>query len=263
MKVSLVIATYNWEDALDLVLISVIQQSVQPNEILIADDGSTEQTKEVINSFSTKLNIKHIWHKDNGFQKTIILNKALSKSSSDYIIQIDGDIIMHKDFIKDHISNSKKGQFIHGSRAFLNEDVTREALKKKNLSFSFLQRGIKNRFNTINSNFLASIISKSNPNLKGTRGCNFSFWRDDFIAVNGYNEEMIGWGKEDTELSVRLINRGLIKLHLKFNAVCYHLHHDLVERKGININNSIVEKAITQKTTFCPNGINKYAKRDK
>ncbi len=162
---------------------------------------------------------------------------------------------MHKDFIKDHISNAKKGQFIHGSRVLLNKALTKNSLYQKILDFGFFQRGIKNKINTINSNFLANIFSKRNASLKGTRGCNFSFWRNDFIAVNGYNEKMIGWGKEDTELSVRLMNKGLIKLQLKFNAICYHLHHNLVDREGININNSILEDAINKKITFCTNGI--------
>ena len=255
MKVALLITTYNWIEALELVLLSVIQQSMPVNEILIADDGSTEETKKLISEFSKKINIKHIWHPDHGFRKTQIMNKAISKTDSDYIIQIDGDIIIHKDFIKDHISNAKKGFFIHGSRALLNKRLTEKTLYKKLIEFHILQKGINNRENTINSKFLANIFSRRNTKLKGTRGCNFSFWRNDFIAVNGYNEEMTGWGKEDTELSVRLMHKGLIKIQLKFNAVCYHLNHELINRKSENINNTILAETIQRGITFCKKGI--------
>jgi len=264
METSLIIATYNWPEALELVLLSVLKQSHLPVEIIIADDGSTNATKEMIDSFKSKvsLEIKHIWHQDDGFQKTIILNKAIEVAKGDYIIQIDGDLILHTNFIKDHITSARKGQFIHGSRAFLNQQLTNSAFKNKNITFLTLQKGISNRLNTIRSIFSSSILSKTNKSLKGTRGCNFSFWKKDFLKVNGYNEDMTGWGKEDTELSVRLMNNGLQKYKLKFKAICYHLHHHISSRKKLNINNTILKETISTKKTRCNKGINQYANRD-
>lgn len=263
MNASLVISTYNWPQALEIVLQSVLNQSHIPNDIIIADDGSTPNTKEIINNYAQKLKINHIWQKDNGFRKTMILNKAINAANNRYVIQIDGDIIMHKNFIENHISNSKKGQFIHGSRAFLNRLLTEKTIKKKLLHFNAFQKGITNRINAIHSNILSILLSKRNTKIKGTRGCNFSFWKDDFIAVNGYNEDIVEWGKEDTELSVRLINNGIKKLQLKNNALCYHLHHNNCTRKKLHINNAILERAINQKKKSCKNGVSKYATRDK
>jgi len=259
VKITLIITTYNWPEALKLVLKSALNQSVLADEIIIADDGSTQETTNVINEFSEHLHLKHIWQKDQGFQKTIILNKSIAQASGDYIIQIDGDIIMHPNFIKDHKLSSDKGQFIHGSRSLLDLKLTKISIEKEVVNFSTFQKGIKNSLNTINSKILSSMFSKINKTLKGTRGCNFSFWKDDFIAANGYNEEMIGWGKEDTELSVRLMNTGLKKKHLKFNANCYHLYHKLVEREGLNINKNILSETILKKKTSCKKGINQYA----
>jgi len=261
MKTSLVITTYNWPEALEIVLLSILKQSVLPNEILIADDGSTKETKQLIKSYSSKFKsgISHIWQKDDGFQKTIILNKSISKANGDYIIQIDGDIIIHTHFIRDHIKMAKKGFFIHGSRTFLNKKTTKNAIKNSIINFSIFSAGITNRFNSLHSLFLSKSLSNKNKNLKGTRGCNFSFWRQDFIKVNGYNEDMTGWGKEDTELSVRLMNSGLQKLKLKCLAVCYHLHHKISSKEGLNINNSILTLIINEKREICINGINKYA----
>ena len=100
MKTSLVIATYNWPEALELVLLSVLKQSIIPDEVLIADDGSTIETQVLIKLYSSKFQtgIKHVWQEDKGFQQTSILNKSVSESKGEYIIQIDGDIIMHKHF---------------------------------------------------------------------------------------------------------------------------------------------------------------------
>jgi len=261
MRTSLVIATYNWPEALELVLLSILNQSIFPSEILIADDGSSKKTKQLIECYSNKFKsgIKHIWQKDDGFQKTSILNKSIAKANGDYIIQIDGDIIIHTHFIKDHVQMAKKGFFIHGSRTFLNEIKTKTAIKNSIINFSVFSPGITNRFNSFHSILLSKILSNTNKNLKGTRGCNFSFWKQDFIKVNGYNEDMNGWGKEDTELSVRLMNSGLKKLKLKCLAVCYHLHHKISSKRGLNINNSILTLIIKEKREICINGINKYA----
>ena len=262
MKTSLVIATYNWPEALELVLLSVLKQSTLPSEILISDDGSTKETKQLIEYYSAKFQsgINHIWQEDNGFQKTSILNKTITKAKGDYIIQIDGDIILHPYFIKDHTQLAKKGFFIHGSRVFLNKQKTEKAIENSTTNFSIFSSGITNRFNSLYSPLLSNILSKKNNNLTGTRGCNFSFWKQDFITVNGYNEDMTGWGKEDTELSVRLMNNSLQKVKLKCLAICYHLHHKTSSKKGLSINNIILNLAIKDKTQTCSNGINKYAK---
>ena len=260
MKTSLVIATYNWPEALELILLSLLKQSVLPNEILIADDGSTKETKQLIERYSShfKSGIKHIWQKDDGFQKTSILNKSIAKASGEYIIQIDGDIIIHTHFVKDHVQMAKKDFFIHGSRTFLNEKTTHNSIANSIINFSVFSPGITNRFNSLHSLFLSKILSIKNNNLNGTRGCNFSFWKQDFIKVNGYNEDMTGWGKEDTELSVRLMNSGLQKLKLKCLAICYHLHHKISSKAGLNINNSILSIVVKEKREICNNGINKY-----
>lgn len=264
MRTALIIVTYNWPEALELVLLSVLNQSVFPYEIIIADDGSTKETKQLVQNYfkKSKLKIQYIWQEDNGFRKTCILNKAVAASESDYIIQIDGDILLHKHFIKDHISNAKQGYFIHASRVFLNKNLTNEVITKKYYNFSFLKIGIRNRLNNIRSHLLSAIFSNRNYNLKGTRGCNFSFWKHNFIYVNGYNEDMKGWGKEDTELSVRLMNIGVTKYKLKCLAICYHLYHNSSSKKGLEMNNAILAETISTNKISCLNGINKYTKRN-
>lgn len=119
MKVSLVISTYNWKEALGLCLLSVTRQTVIPTEVIIADDGSRSDTKLLIEEFKNHFPcpIKHVWHEDNGWRKCIIMNKAFAVCEGDYIIEIDGDIIMHSHFIEDHVTEATPGCFL-GSVAF-------------------------------------------------------------------------------------------------------------------------------------------------
>ena len=128
-SVSLIISTYNWVDALELCLDSVVKQTRLPDEVIIADDGSTKETKQLLDKYFSKLNIIHVWHEDNGFRLSEIRNKAIAKSSSEFIIQIDGDIILNKYFIIDHINKSKPNFFTVGSRVLLNDKLSKKIIK--------------------------------------------------------------------------------------------------------------------------------------
>ena len=106
-SVAIIISTYNWPQALNQTLRSVANQTLLPNEVLIADDGSDERTANLIQQFKEQhptLNIIHVWHEDNGFRLAAIRNKAIRIAQSDYIIQIDGDIILDHNFIAYHLS---------------------------------------------------------------------------------------------------------------------------------------------------------------
>ena len=136
ITISLIIATYNWPEALRLCLDSILRQTILPSEIIIADDGSDERTTKLIHEFTQNASfpIFHEWHEDRGFRKTIVLNKAISKASSSYIIQIDGDIIASPNFIEDHVYMAEEGCFIRGTRANLNVRATTSLLDKGKLS---------------------------------------------------------------------------------------------------------------------------------
>ena len=259
MKTSLIISTYNWPQALGLVLKSVLCQTVLVDEIIIADDGSSKSTKLIIDTYRKSISIPliHVWHEDLGFRKTIIMNKAYSHAIGDYIIQIDGDIILHRKFIQDHISNAKEMKFIHGSRVLLNANTTLQRLNNFKINFNFFTHGLNNRLNTIYSPFLSFFLKSKSTSLNKTRGCNFSCWKKDFEKVNGYNEDMIGWGFEDTELSARLINNNISKTRLKFLALTYHLYHPVNKKVNSQFNKQILDHSINSKIKFCKNGIKK------
>ncbi len=253
---SLLISTYNWPDALELVFMSILLQKKLPDEIIVADDGSGEDTANVIDKYTKQLNVavKHVWHPDNGFRKTSIMNKAIHSAEGNYIIQIDGDIILHPRFIEDHIEAAKPGFFIKGSRGLLSQNLTRELIKSKSVSINVLSRGLGSRINSTRLPIISPLFYGSQVKTNDLRGCNFAFWKKDFIAVNGYNNELMGWGHEDIELAARLVNFGVKRKQLKMVAVCFHLYHKRNERNKENINYKTYLKALRNKITKCTNG---------
>lgn len=255
---SLIVSTYNWPEALELSLLSILHQKILPTEIIIADDGSTIETKNLIDKFRSKFPIplKHVWHEDVGFRKTIILNEAIRSSNSEYIIQIDGDIIIHPLFIQEHLTNSKKGFFIRGSRTLINAKKTKKLIENKEYNIYFYSSGLVNRLNAFHSKFLYTIISINSKTASpmDVIGCNIAFWKDDFIEINGYNNAIVGWGREDGELAARLINNNIQKKKLKFMAICFHLHHHFHSRAKVKENSKILTDTIQNNIKWCDSG---------
>ena len=260
MRVSLIITTYNWPESLFLVFKSIENQTIVPEEVVIADDGSTVETKEVITKFQkdSELNIIHSWQEDNGFRAAKSRNKAIAKSYGDYIILIDGDIILHPKFVQDHLNNAKAGYFIQGARVLFTQDTTEQIIISKRISFSFFSKGLNSKKNSIHSNFLSKIFSTYKNSLRGTRCCNIAFFKQDCINVNGFNNEFEGWGREDSEFVVRLFNNGLNRKNVRFNAIQYHLWHKEIDRMSLDCNNQLLQNSIENKLKVCKKGINKY-----
>ena len=259
---SLVIATYNWPHALEICLESVLRQNKMPDEILIADDGSGKSTKELIEHFRSRfaVPVHHIWHPDEGFRLAQIRNKANVAARGEYIIQLDGDLILHPCFVKDHMTAAKPGYFIGGSRVIIDQERSEQILYDKNIELNIFQKGISNRFNGIELaalGKLASTIVKTNS-AYNIRGCNMSYWKKDFLAVNGYNEEYIGWGREDTDLVFRFYHSGLQRRFFKFRGVAYHLWHKEADRSRIIQNDDILSHTIQTKAIRCRKGVDHY-----
>ncbi|MFC3198574.1 glycosyltransferase family 2 protein [Parapedobacter deserti] len=250
MNVTLLISTYNWPEALDLVLRSVVRQSREPDEVVIADDGSDERTAELIGSYAGLLPIKHVWHEDQGFRKSIILNKAVREISSPYIIEIDGDIILHRHFIKDHLRAAERGFFVQGSRAMIGERKSKQILENKQLDLYALSRGMHTRFNAIRFPLLSGLFKTNPQSSHNVKGCNLAFWLDDYKKINGYYNGFEGWGWEDYEFAERLINTGVKKKRLKWAAVGYHIFHPLSSRGNFEPNEVIYRETVEKKLAY-------------
>ncbi len=260
MKSALIIATYNWKEALELCLQSVLAQEVLTDEIIIADDGSRSDTKDLIQKYQVLFSIPliHVWHPDNGFQLSQIRNKAIANSSADYIIQIDGDLILHKKFIKDHLRIAEKRRYIKGSRVLINQTKSSQILISKSIKLSFFSNGITNRLNALHITLLQIFFGGKIKDPMKIRGCNMSFWKEDFIKVNGYNEAMVGWGREDSELAMRFINSKIFGKTLKFGGIAFHIYHPENSKSALSVNDEILENTIVEEITSCANGLDKY-----
>ncbi|EAJ0360759.1 glycosyltransferase [Campylobacter lari] len=252
---ALIITTYNQKERLALVLDSVKNLEPLPDEVLIADDGSREDTAKLIQAYQKDFpcKLEHIWQEDKGFRLSEIRNKAIKASSGEYIIVIDGDMILEKSFITDHLKFAQKKVFLQGSRVILDENKSKELLNKNDFSLAFDKKSFKNQ----RSIFLAKCIYKfskltkkffkKSQLIKGIRGCNMSFYKSDFEAIEGFNEKFIGWGREDSEFVARfLFNDGVFK-RLKFNALAYHIYHEENSKNMLEINHQIYLDTIKNK----------------
>lgn len=257
---SLITPTYNWPEALELLLLSILNQTNLPNEVLIADDGSTEETKKLIEKFQKDFPIPlvHVWHPDNKNQKPAIMNKAIARSKFDYIIEIDGDIIMNKYFIEDHLKNAEKGAYLFGSRVNIQQLFLNTLFINKIISFNYFSPGIKKRSRTLRIPFLMKFAKYYNKRSSKLRGCNMSFWRDDFIKINGFNESLVGWGIDDSEMIQRLHNIGIKGKRLKQVGIAYHIFHKEQSKSHVEVNNLIEQETTKKKLTFIEKGINQY-----
>ncbi|ANP75003.1 family 2 glycosyl transferase [Vibrio crassostreae 9CS106] len=259
MKVSLIITTYNWKEALSVVLDSVRQQVRLPDEVVIADDGSREDTKLLIEKYRRDFPVPiiHSWQPDDGFRAAESRNRAIAKASSDYIIIIDGDIYLPPHFIVEHVNAAMVDQFIQGGRVSLDQQLSHR-LMTKGVVPKCWDRGIKNRKNMLRGYLLSKVTSRIWNEDKSTRSCNMSFWRSDALAVNGFNNAFVGWGREDSEFVYRMLNKGLNRLYLKFAGVGYHLYHEESPRSSLERNDRLFQNTINKKLIRCDDGIDRY-----
>lgn len=257
---TLVASTYNWPEALELLLLSVLNQSVLPNEVIIADDGSGEDTKNLIENFKKTFPVPlvHIWQEDLKNRKSRIMNKAIAAAKYDYVVEIDGDIILNKNFIEDHIAYAQKGHYLFGSRVNIQEKLLPELFSKKNIDFNFFSKGIKKRSRTIRIPFLMNFAKSVDKCSKKLRGCNMSFWKEDFIKINGYNESIVGWGMEDSEMIQRLHNIGIKGKRLKYTGIVYHIYHKEQSRNNVPVNSEIENQTIKNKLTSVEKGVDQF-----
>lgn len=254
IKTALIITTYNRPDALVLVIRSALTQTRLPNEILIADDGSDEKTQVVINQLQQEsiIPIKHIWQTDNGFRLAESRNRAIAAAESDYIVMIDGDMVLDKYFIADHLSVALRGRIIQGSRVLLSEETTQAVLSGAvPAAFNCYSKGLKKRYAAIRLAWLRGLISAyGKQKYKGIKGCNLSFYRDDVLAVNGFNQDFVGWGREDSEFFARCYHSGFKRHDLKFGGVAYHLYHHEADRSALVNNDPLFAETLATSTMY-------------
>lgn len=265
--VGVIISTYNNPQWLEKTLWGYECQTLLPDEIIVADDGSGEETRCLIERFSKVLPIRHVWQEDEGFRKNQILNKAISVSKSAYLIFTDQDCVPREDFVATHVRFARKGYYLSGGYFKLPMETSRFIGKEDVFSgnvfrLSWLrQRGIKCTFKCtklFRSRFYAWLLNTITPTKATWNGCNVSGWKEDIMAVNGYNEDMV-YGGEDYELGERMRNLGIRSKQIRYSAVLLHLDHarPYRNRKGMEQNHAIWLETRKMKVISTSNGIRK------
>lgn len=262
MKTTLIVTTYNRPDALEAVLKSIQHQIVMPDEVIVADDGSRDDTRQLVERFMPDFPTKllHCWHEDRGFRLSEIRNKAILQSSGDYIIMVDGDMVLNHNFVRDHIMLARPNQFIQGSRVLMSQRLTDSFLhKNKDIKLNWCTKGIKNRLNAMSIKGLMKCVSKhyGPKGIESVRGCNMSYWKADVEKVNGFNQDFVGWGREDSEFVVRMLNNGYQRINAKFGCVGFHLWHPENKRSDAELaeNDKRLAEALENKVMTCKNGL--------
>lgn len=268
MKVTVLLTTYNSPEWLEKVLWGYNAQSYKNFEIIIADDGSTDETRALIGRIrsETELEITHVWHEDHGFQKCEILNKGILQVKTEYIIFTDGDCIPREDFVAEHVKHAKPGYFLTGSVIRLPMS-TSELITQKDIESGIcfdwdwlVKNGLpvtRKNVKLRSSKYAASVLNNLTPARTNFTGCNASAWTKDVIAVNGFNQQM-SHGGLDREFGVRLKNLGLKAKHVRYNAHIIHLDHarGYSDPENIRKNKALRIKNAKNKVVTTEYGIN-------
>ena len=259
--IAVIVSTYNAHEYLAKVLDGYLGQTRPPDELLVADDGSDSRTAETVSAFASRARfpIRHVWQEDRGYRPARIRNEAVKATSAEYIIFTDGDCVPHRCFVEDHIRVMQPGCFVQGKRMLVS--------KRASASFGYPGLGklvkmcLKGEVSGCHHLLRIPGLTIRNRGLRGIKTCNFALYREDFLAVNGLNEDFIGWGREDSELAVRLLKYGLKRKDVPFSAIVFHLWHEENVNETFDRNETILAEAIKSSSFYCKNGICKQTRK--
>lgn len=256
--ISVLLATYNWPEALSLCLQALREQTNKNFEIIICDDGSKDETRTLISEFQKDFPVplKHLWQEDDGFRKTLILNEGIKSANGEYLVFLDGDCIPQIDFIAQHLKLSEKNHLVTGSRILSSQQLTTDLCSNghwshKKLRSNALTWGLKGLLNK----WLPLFIKL--PNVSGRlykkfewrriKGCNMACWKSDAEAIGGFDESLLGWGHEDADFIFRLQKNGVIRKSGAWATEVIHLWHKMADKETAEKNAAIVRAKILAK----------------
>jgi glycosyltransferase involved in cell wall biosynthesis len=269
LNITVIIATYNKVDWLEKVLYGYSVQTYKHFEVIIADDGSTEETKALIDRFKENYPVPliHAWHEDKGYRRQKILNEAIVMANHEYILFTDGDCIPRKDFVETHAKYAAKGYFLSGGYCKLpmdiSETIEEEDIKsERSFQVPWLKSkgvlGKKNALKLGSGDALANFLDIVTPTGATFNNCNSSAWKSDLLDINGYDERM-QYGGPDRELGERLVNNGIKSKQIRYKAICLHLDHarGYKTKESLDRNLAIRAKTKKERLTWTPYGIKK------
>jgi glycosyltransferase involved in cell wall biosynthesis len=252
--ISVIVATYNRPDALDAVLRSLARQSDRDFEVVIADDGSGTDTARVIKEWSARMPVplRHVWHEDRGFRLAEIRNRAVRVSKGAYCIFLDGDCVAPSGFVAAHRRLARRGWFVTGNRVLLSQAFTEHALRARlDLDRWGVARwvgaratGSVNRIAPLLRLPLGPLRRLSSRQWQGARGSNMAFWREDLERVDGFDAAFSGWGREDSDIFVRMMRAGVRRKDGRFATGVLHLWHAEADRSNLGANETLLDDVV-------------------
>ena len=258
MRIAVVMTTYQTPEVLDRVLSGFAQQSRVPDEVVVADDGSDERTRNVVRRWHDKgpFAVFHVWQQNLGYRRSRILNMGIAATTADYLILTDGDCLPHRDFVADHERLAEPGYWVQGKRAQIKEAVSARVAPHEAIGLLLWRRGWLWR-SIYGMRWPVPIVwrQRRGPLRERALGSNMAIWRADLVAVNGFNEAFVGWGSEDREVTVRLHNAGRRKKFVLGRALQFHLDHPATSRQHTKDNGQILAEVRARKLTRCEQGL--------
>jgi glycosyltransferase involved in cell wall biosynthesis len=231
------------------------RQARCPDELIVADDGSTSETSDVVERFraSASFPVRHVWQEDEGFRAARVRNEAVKACSGDYLIFTDGDCLPHPSFVSDHLLLRQEGCFVQGKRMLLNAEASREIEEYRGADL--MARWFRGELTGGHHLVRIPGICARKRGLRGIKTCNLALFRRDVLAVNGFNEDFTGWGREDAEFAARLFSYGLSRKDPLFSATVLHLWHRENNRSELDRNDLMLKEAAGSSRYFCRNGL--------
>jgi glycosyltransferase involved in cell wall biosynthesis len=263
--ISVIVATYNRPDALDAVLRSLAGQGDADFEVLAADDGSRPDTAVVVDAWKGRVGrrLLHVWHPDEGFRLAEIRNRAILAAAGEYCIFLDGDCLARPNFLSAHRSLAERGWFVTGNRVLLSNELSQrilsERLKAEEWSSSqWLSQRLARKINRAAPLFslpLGPLRKLNTLAWRGARGANIGIWRSDLIAVDGFDSGFSGWGREDSDLFVRLIRAGVRRKDGRWATGVLHLWHPEADRAPLAENERRLNEVLSGDRIWSTKGL--------
>ena len=268
MRIAVIVTTYNRPDALAVVLDGYLAQDDRDFELIVADDGSTDDTRRLVAAYAQRapLPLRHVWQEDLGFRPAAVRNRALAATEADYIVFSDGDCVPPSDFVSRHRALAESGYFLSGNRILLSATFTARVLRERmplqawsalRWLTAWLLRDINRWLPLVR--LPDGAFRKRRPGLwEGVKTCNLSAWRADLVRVNGLDESYSGWGLEDSDLVIRLLHAGIKHKSARFAAPVFHLWHRENDRSGLARNRQRLDEIMTSRRTEALVGVDQY-----
>lgn len=270
MKLAVIVTTYNRPDALQAVLEGYTTQSDLSFELIVADDGSTSETAGTVERFAqqARFPVSHVWQEDDGFRAAAIRNKALARTTADYVIFTDGDCVPPHTFVHQHRRLAEPGWFLSGNRVLLSPPFTRRVLAEHLPihEWSWAEwvrargRGEVNRLMPMVRLPDGGFRKRNAHQWEGVKTCNLSAWRADLLKVNGLDEAYSGWGLEDSDLVIRLLHAHVLHKSARFAAPVFHLWHQDNDRSRLPENQRRLHELMHSSRVRAELGLDQYSR---